>query len=457
MKRPLLDIAVFGQSIKRHKLVSLFYVAIVILSGIPLIILLVLLVHYSVNTPFWDQLSFVDLMNRLHNGTFSLYNLWQQHNEHRIFVPQALELIVGKATDFNFRVPVFLNFITACGSLSFLILMLKKTFRNPRLVGLLAVPFAWLLFSPIQWTNWIWGFQLAFFLSVFFTIVTIWLIVKRIFLVKNNLFILGLILATITTYSNGNGLLIWPIGLAIILWHKADLKHVTAWSITGLIVICSYLYKFHRSPESLPLSAIIKEPAAVIKYALAYLGRNLALTPSTARYVGAVLVVVLVVSAVYIFIKGQLDNILPWVGLGLYAFLTALLAAISRLNFGIDHAFLSNSYPTISVIFILSTIAISVYALTILLRTFSKRKISLYVTLLIVFGALISLPLPAFFKNYASGINNLKGFSGHLHKVQTCIYEAKSENDDCLLYIFPNKKEAWANIQILRGLHWGNF
>src|SRR5437588_374159 len=92
-----------------------FYAVITLLVAVPMINILTLLLRYSVNTPWWDQLSFVGLMSKLQHGTLSVYDLWVQHNEHRILVPQAIELGLGKITAFNFRVPVLMNFVTATG------------------------------------------------------------------------------------------------------------------------------------------------------------------------------------------------------------------------------------------------------------------------------------------------------------------------------------------------------
>lgn len=433
------------------------YAGLYLLVAIPIVFLLALLVHYSVNTPWWDQLSFIDLMTKLHNGQLRLYDLWAQHNEHRILVPQAVELISGKLTGFNFRVPVLLNFVVAFTSFGILMHLLRTSFSSRLTRAILAIPLAWLIFSPIQWVNWLWGFQLAFYMSVGFTIFTIWLLVQKRYAVNTWWLVLVLAVAGITTYCNGNGLLIWPIGLCILLWQRANRQQVIAWCTTGLVFIASYLYKFRRSPDSPKLSTLIKEPVAVIKYVLGYLGRNLALTPTTARWIGAVMVAAICIAAWYVYKRNRFSVIIAWLGIAAYALGTAALAASSRLNFGVDHGFISNSYPTISVMFIVSTLVVVVYALLLWVSDFRKTQLAAYLVTFSVFGALCALPLPAYATNYTKGLTDLRGLSSHLHNVQDCVYHASSPDDDCLLKLAPSKPDGWRYIKQLKALHWGDF
>src|SRR5260370_18961947 len=103
------------ESFRRNPYQFTIYGFLIVLVAMPILVLAFLTIRYSVNVPWWDQLSFVDLMNKVHNGTLNFYDLWQQHNEHRLVFPQALELAVGWVTGYNFRVPVFLIFITGMG------------------------------------------------------------------------------------------------------------------------------------------------------------------------------------------------------------------------------------------------------------------------------------------------------------------------------------------------------
>lgn len=431
---------------------------IVILAALPIIYMFSLLLKHSVNVYWWDQVSFIDLMTKQSNGTLSLHDLWVQHNEHRILVPQAIELFVGKLTGFNSRVFVFMNFATVLASFALLLSMLRRTFtNNSQMVFYLAVPFTWFLFSPIQWTNWIWGFQFVFFSGVFFAIATIWLLTHRDLLTNQKLFIGALVMASITPYCTGNGMLIWPIGLAILWWRRASRSKLLQWISVGAIVGASYLYNFHRAPESPQLSEVIKQPIAVIKYTLGGLGRSLATTPTSARYIGAVMTMAIIIAAVFIYKKNKLNNILGWLGLAAYGLLTVFLGSVSRLNFGVDHGYDSNSLPTVSMLFVLATLAVVVYSLTLWIKDFGRKKLKQYLLVFFLLGCFFSAVISPFIYNYTKGVEHLTALGQHMQRVQLCVYTAQSADDDCLEIIYPDKKHSWQKVEQLKALGWGDF
>lgn len=441
----------------RNPGLTMLYAACAVLVCVPVVTLLVLMARYSVNVPWWDQMPFVGLMDKAHSGTLTVYDLWQQHNEHRIFVAQGLELLVGKVTGYNFQVYVFMNFLTALGSFCLLVSLLHRTFGAGKSTALLAIPFAFILFTPFQWVNWIWPFQLAFFLCVFFTILSTWLLTAPRLHDSRWIFAAAVLMATITTYCNGNGMLIWPIGLAILLWRRVDRRQLYIWCGVAVTVIASYFYKFQRSADSPQLLEVIKEPVGVLKYAFTYLGRNLAETQTVSLYAGMALFTVFICAVLYICRHGGFRAVISWTALAAYVFLTALLAAASRLNQGVVHSFISNSYPTISLLFILSTLAVTAYAVSLYMTSFKPNKLPRYIAVAFVCGTLVALPAPAFINNYGKGIVNFKDLGMHLTKVRHCVYSVRSSDDPCLDIVFPNRVQAWNDIQTLRRLHWDDF
>ena len=268
---------------------------------------------------------------------------------------------------------------------------------------------------------------------------------------------LALVMAAVATYCNGNGLLIWPIGFGILMWRRAGRTRLSQWTAVGLPVIASYLYHFHRSPDSPKLSTIIREPVAVVKYTLAYLGHNFATTPTSARWAGAALLAVLVLSTHAIYKKGQLSKVMEWLALALYVIFTGLLAAISRLNFGVDHGFNATSYLTISVLFIIAVIGLAAYAISLYAKPLRKQNVRLFIAGTAAVLILCIAPLPAFISNYKSGLASFRDLSLHLKTVQNCIYTAKTANDDCLLLVYPDKNYAWNDVEFLRSYGWGGF
>jgi len=52
--------------------------------------------NYGITIPYWDQWEFVPLLEKLHNHTLTLNDLWSQHNEHRILFPKILMLLLAR-------------------------------------------------------------------------------------------------------------------------------------------------------------------------------------------------------------------------------------------------------------------------------------------------------------------------------------------------------------------------
>jgi hypothetical protein len=427
------------------------------LASVPIITMIHLLVRYSVNVPFWDQWDTVFLVHKMHAGNLNIHDLWMQHNEHRILFPRLVMLGLSLVTNFNLRYEVLLNLVIASLTYGMVLLMVRRTFGGlTQGTAGLAFLFAWLLYSPLAWINWIWGFQLCFFMGVLFSVITIWMLTKAGSKSYQRLFYLSLVTGTIGTYCVGNGLVIWGVGLILLLLQKVDRRKIWIWIGTAAVVSASYLYHFHRSPDSLPLRLVAKEPVAVFKYFLSYLGRNLAWTPTGGRYTGFALLVLLLTGLYVIYKKGQFAKILNWLGLALYVGFSAFIAAVSRLNFGVDQSF-ADSYVTMSVLFVIATIAVSCYAGLLLLKNANKRRYQASTVAALFVGALCVPLVTSFIHNYSYGVGQLEGQSRDFLKVQRCVYSARSAHDPCLLYLYPEKPTAWRGIQDLKQLKWGDF
>ena len=413
------------------------------------------LVNNSVNVPFWDQWVYVDLFDKLRHGTLGLKDLWMQHNEHRILFPKLITLLFAQLTRWNLRAEVLLNFVTASLSFGLLLALAKRTFQTkwPPLLIFSALS-AWLFFSPIQYINWLWGFQLVWFVLILSVLGTIWLLTQTTITKPLNL-ILAVATATIATYSLGNGAIIWLVGLIILLLRKVKRLQLLGWVSAASVVVASYLYHFKRPTTGLGLREIVTHGSELTGYVMAYLGRNVATTVQGAMVSGLVLMVALITALVFIYKKGKLERVLSWGGLALFILITAVLAGASRLSFGIEHS-MSLSYTTSSALFIIAVIMIVLYALTLhwpLTRSGANRVVMIALLL----GAAAWPATASFIHNYHKGTALLKDQGGHLKRVQTCLNTAQSANDDCLLLAFPDKQKVWQKIQTLRELKLGPF
>ncbi len=180
--------------------------------AIPVIVFALVWQYYAVNVPKWDDHALrAYLYYSDQETTFAgkVYQLFRQHNEHRIVYDRLVALL-----DYW----VF-------GKLSYVHLMVVG---NLSLVGLLwvfgtvlvragkplvyALPVALLLFNLSHWENMFWGMAaLQNFSVVFWVVLTIYL------LIYSNNWMLAATTALLATLTSGNGLLVWPIGFVLLL------------------------------------------------------------------------------------------------------------------------------------------------------------------------------------------------------------------------------------------------
>ncbi len=117
--------------------------------------------HYALNVPVNDQWSDVLLVEKAFSGHLSLGDLWAQHNENRILVPNLIVLLLAYTTHLDIITEDYLSAVLLAGSV-FLIVRTHRR-RSPATPLIWYCPVAILMFSWAQYENTLWGFQLAWY------------------------------------------------------------------------------------------------------------------------------------------------------------------------------------------------------------------------------------------------------------------------------------------------------
>src|SRR5262249_9476383 len=121
---------------------------------------LVFVNRYGCNVPFWDEWQIVPFLAGNHYPTLGY--LWEQYNEHRIFLPKLLLWGLSKLTHCDSRAGMFFNAI-ALGSLAFVTIRVVRTLRGKLHYTDAFFPLALLHLG--HWENLLWNFQVQFVLS----------------------------------------------------------------------------------------------------------------------------------------------------------------------------------------------------------------------------------------------------------------------------------------------------
>jgi hypothetical protein len=370
-------------------------------------IMLGLIAHYGVNVPFWDEWSLVSFFQKAHDHALTFGDFFVQNNEHRIVFPKLIFLLLYRLGLWTPRAAMFASLFFAALSALGLQRLLWRTLSSTVSTSLILPSFyllAFLLFSPCQYENWLWGYQLPCFLLNFSLIAGAVVTCSEFSLGVQ--FPLTATCAIIATFSGANGMLLWPL-----LWlinflrcrnksRPAFLLWSCAWFALAVGAIGFYFYDYRKPPWHPPLAASHKF-FDYTYYFLTFLGSALGRRANTgsvtsAIAVGIVLVVLFALCVIVLARRRDYDLLLaragPWIAIAGFAVLSAGTACITRIGFGPTQA-LSSRYTTFSLLVPISLIPL----ITLLGGALSTKKrflISLNLGLWTALMALFAMTLP---------------------------------------------------------------
>jgi len=413
----------------------------------------ILLVHYGVNTPFYDQWETVPLLQNIDHHTLSFSDLWRQHNEHRVFFPTIALLASARITHWNTGVEVLISFLLAMITATLLFLLLRTQFKGWVAATAGSLFAAW-FFSPIQWENWLWGWQVEWFMCITFVVLASFLLLKFVDTAgqraRRFLFAAALASAFIATFSLAGGIFAWLLGVAILVLRRQSRNSLILWSAAG--VATTGLYYFHYtqtlSPSGPATTVLAHHPFLFIEFFIAFLGgpagslKNGLQTPDI---IGTFLLISL---APLLYLTWQRrKNIrvyLPWLLLIVYGILCGLSTAFGRLGYSIGFA-LSSRYTAFSLLYV-----IGLTGLAFSLITTTPRLSQAYKKFCVTGVVLFSLPI--LISGYVVGIQGFKSHSSGMKAIKACT-QAKNPSDDCLKLTYPSPSIVRPRLDYVKANH----
>jgi len=316
----------------------------VILAGLYLLFV----VHYSVNTLFADDWRVVPLLHAALHGHLTFANLWAQHNENRILLPNLVFVAVGVLSRDDTRTGMIVN--AAILIVSFVLLLdLYRSYAGRTLHPLWVLSLGLVWFSLADFANALWQFQLAWYLVLFLLMSMMWflLAVRR----TTVTFALACIGAAAASYSSLQGLILWPIGLLCLLWTLPEKRHarrrwasveIIAWLSLGVTTTTIYFLDYVWGNAGQPITAL-HHPIEVGKFFLVAVGNVIPIASPQdllgAEAIGLFLSLTAIVVVALSVRERRLDRRSPLVvALIAFAFLFDLSIALGRLSFGVPYA-----------------------------------------------------------------------------------------------------------------------
>jgi hypothetical protein len=359
---------------------------------------------FGVNVVVGDQWEMAALFRKLSAGTLSFWDLWQPHNEHRFLFPRMAMLALGALTGWNNVAEMYL--FQACLALTLLVLCLSLSERV-RARPLLLVPVALLVFSPRQWSNMLWGYQLTFALTLLFAVLALFCLQasSRLRLAGNKyrggiIFGAAILCATVASGSSIQGLLVWPAGFLQLLIPLSSLREkvwvliawvgaaVTVWTLYFL----GYDARLGSENSEPPVLAFLSQPLASVEHVLTLLGSSLLPALFAGVASGALLAALVALTVVLIWRSERPHDYAFWLSLLAFSLLVLLAVTAGRGVQDPDDALVASRYTTFSLL----TVA-SVYAMLVEFRL--ARRSHLASGLLLAACAMILFSAPFSYRN----------------------------------------------------------
>jgi hypothetical protein len=311
-----------------------------------------LIFQYGVDTPWGDQWDATRLLfEKMEAGTLGFADFFAFHNEHRIFFPQLLSFAIARLTHWNIRAELLVIWLLACAvALNIWRIARSTSWRNSRDPYWLLLGANILIFSPLQWENMLWGFQIVFLLPLATVTASLWTACS--FRRPFN-FVVTAALCLISTFSIASGFTSWLLATPLLLMGRANRSArgekmwLIAWTTLAIASLCIYFDGFKHPPDHPNPILAFQHPILASQFFLAYVGNPFCSGTAFDRAViaqlaGAALLVPLFAALAYLY-RSRHDrvlvaNTLPWISLIGFTLANALLTTAGRFGFGMRGA-----------------------------------------------------------------------------------------------------------------------
>lgn len=338
-----------------------------ILYLIPIFLVIYFIAIFGVNTPFWDEWGLIYLFDKVATGTVSFLDFFNQHNEHRIIFPKIIFISLAFISKWNLKVEMFFSVFLSVLALLFLYKISENTQGNHKFYfHLFNVLSCFFIFSLAQWENWLWGFQLSWFLVNTCLVSAVFTLTVPSKISPNLKLCFSALWCFIASFSLAHGLLSWiaiiPSVIALEGSTKTRIKRLGLWISFFLVSATFYSINYHKPGHHPSLSFILSEPFTSLKYLFTMLGTSLGQS-SIANHpeqVGFILFgsfISLNLYAVTRYNSVFTTKAVPWLSIGWFAVLFALVTTLGRAGFGTVQA-MTPRYITPSILLVVSCLQI---------------------------------------------------------------------------------------------------
>ncbi|PZV18018.1 MAG: hypothetical protein DCF22_02535 [Leptolyngbya sp.] len=326
---------------------------------------------FGVNIPYQDQWELVSLFQRIADGKATFQDFFVQHNEHRILFPKLIISVLAFVSSWNIQWELYLNILLA--AIVFLLLYkisFDQTVQHNRSFHLANISTCFIVFSVGQWENWLWGFQIAwFFMNVCLAIAILVLSVRLNLALWVRLTVAALA-CIVATFSSAHGLLVWIAVIPSLIICCKDYRQLRKvgliWIFLFITACYLYLIDYHKPSGHPSLLSFLEKPFLSLEYFLTLLGSPLVRRSNFSAEVGLAILLNFIFFVIFYFKQAGSrfsKDAAPWISLGCFTILFALMTTVGRSGFGVEQASASR-YVTVAILLVIALVQLWRLALT---------------------------------------------------------------------------------------------
>lgn len=342
---------------------TIFYKLFFFIPLIPVIICLYLVNEFGVNVIYCDDYDVFNWIKFFSSDLSIFLEFFDLHNEHRIFFPRIFYYLLAKISNVDIRCNLI--FIYSCFVVISLIFWnYIKKFNNSKFVNVLILFLInCLLFSLVQYENFLWGFQVSFACVFCFSIISLYFFHLYLNNKESNrfYFLIFIIFYIISAFSSAQGLFVGLCTqiLLLLIYNYNFYKKKLFWLLLAINILVWYVYfiNYHSNPGHGNIKDVFNNPLLAIEYIFCWISSPFLHTvklPSIILGGGILLLSVFVFCR--FFIKKNFNEIFP-ISLMLFSLIVCSSIVSGRLIFGLEQS-LASRYTTFSLLLYESLILI---------------------------------------------------------------------------------------------------
>lgn len=328
------------------------------LALLPAVGVLALIVLLGVNVPTTDQWGLPYLFEAYAEGGEWVAGIWALNNEHRVVFPKLVFLPLAFASGWNVKLEMVVSWVAATvGFLAVFGLALRTRGRSAGwLVFAAAVVASSLVyFSLVQHENWLWGFQLAFFLVQGAFLVAVYALAREDWGAGMRIGVAAA-LCVVASFSMVQGLFAWVVLLVQVVAVGGSVRErvigTVVWLVMMALVVAAYFWDFVRPATSEDPNYALNHPVAAAWATFAVLGAQFGRTFGGNPVLPAALAGIIFVAAfgaglvVAAWRRVEYRRVAPWLAVGIFGGLFCLAIGYGRAERGVDGLVTVSRYMT---------------------------------------------------------------------------------------------------------------